>query len=464
MTNLLKIGFNKHKKSIAQAFCFLMATALLFSIYKDINYAAPMHCDLRNRIVGARIMEDGFSPYFYICKPRGLVRYQNFGNYSSVVSSATASPFFHFIIEPIADLAQFQINIIWMFIEYLSLVGCFLLAFFSIDKSNRNKKALLAFTIVTLFTFTIGWRLHVYSGQNYIFIPLLAMASLYCINRGHKTFDILMFAIFSSSLILIRPVTVLFFLPFLFFSKVYFKWGLATFLAIAVYVMFVFYSPVQKINWTDYFKAIPIHINNHQNIAVSNLGNASTAQPFLQINQFEGIDMQWQGNNHFHDNIAILFESSNLYVFYNKYANDKLSIRTMTTIGLLAVVLLLLPLFWFIKHNSYCSPTRLFALGFVIYDVFTFCLPVLRFNYYWVEFLFPLLIIIIGMKKLYALPVLLSAIGLYLNIFAPTWMPARQNVGELLILIAVLSYVYRPMLVACFNESKWKVNNDIYWL
>ena len=72
-----------------------MVFLLALSIYKDVGYSVSMPGDLRNRLVGARMMKDGLSPYFYIWKEGGPIRYYDtYTSPNSNVSAATATPFF----------------------------------------------------------------------------------------------------------------------------------------------------------------------------------------------------------------------------------------------------------------------------------------------------------------------------------------------------------------------------------
>lgn len=46
---------------------------LWYALTRDIRYSREYMGDLRNRVVGARIIEDGGSPYFYKWKPGELI-------------------------------------------------------------------------------------------------------------------------------------------------------------------------------------------------------------------------------------------------------------------------------------------------------------------------------------------------------------------------------------------------------
>src|ERR1700761_611404 len=105
---------------------FLLAILIAWSaaLYRDLTIGALFPLDLRNRIVGARLIHDGISPYFYKWRPgKDSIRYydsENFDDYK--VSSMTASPFFHHVIGPLAELPQSKIQFWWVGIQHALLL------------------------------------------------------------------------------------------------------------------------------------------------------------------------------------------------------------------------------------------------------------------------------------------------------------------------------------------------------
>ena len=97
------------------------ATVVLWdAATRDIRYSGEYMGDLRNRVVGARIIEDGGSPYFYKWKPGDPLRYydpQAFDIY--IPSISTSTPFLHRLLIPLAGLPFATIMRVWMGVLYL---------------------------------------------------------------------------------------------------------------------------------------------------------------------------------------------------------------------------------------------------------------------------------------------------------------------------------------------------------
>ena len=241
----------------------------------------------------------------------------------------------------------------------------------------------------------------------------------------------------------------LLFLPFLFYTKEYFKWGVFAAVALACYSIFAMVNPVQKANWADYFKSVKVHTANHQLLSPKQAAVPYNPIPILN---FEGISIE-SGR----DTVRILeltkqAENSNLFIFYNELTKKKLSIFAMTVAGIIGGGLLLLPLFFLLKRKQKMPIEGLFILGFLVYNVFEFCTPVTRLSYHWVQFLFPLLLFATQAKKQQIWLWAILALGFTLEILPHTPIKMQHNLGEGLVVLALLYWVYHPFFVK--RESK----------
>ena len=110
------------QKLILILFSLLTTGSVCWCIYRDIQIEKEYTGDLRNRIVGARLQKDGHPPYFYKWKNTENLRYYDPQNFDALkVSNITATPFFHQLLYPLADLEQRTISKIWLSVEYLML-------------------------------------------------------------------------------------------------------------------------------------------------------------------------------------------------------------------------------------------------------------------------------------------------------------------------------------------------------
>ena len=100
------------------AISFFLAAVFSFCIWRDIQIEKQYTGDLRNRIVGARLQKDGKPPYFYKWRPQDGLRYYDPIKLDTTYANAiTASPFFHHLLFPIADLQQREISQIWLAVQ-----------------------------------------------------------------------------------------------------------------------------------------------------------------------------------------------------------------------------------------------------------------------------------------------------------------------------------------------------------
>src|SRR5882757_9018257 len=108
----------------------ILFTAIFgWSVYRDIHIEQQYTADLRNRVVGARLEKEHASPYFYTWAQGDPIRYYDPNNIAQPanplrVSNITATPFFHRLLSPLANLPQRTISRIWLLIEYLALILC----------------------------------------------------------------------------------------------------------------------------------------------------------------------------------------------------------------------------------------------------------------------------------------------------------------------------------------------------
>src|SRR5579863_5977655 len=106
---------------------FLSVAAVVvcwYALTRDIRYSREYMGDLRNRIVGARIIRDGGSPYFYKYSPADPIDYydpQAFDTHAASISTST--PFLHRLLIPLAHWPYVTIMRVWMAVLYVLFLG-----------------------------------------------------------------------------------------------------------------------------------------------------------------------------------------------------------------------------------------------------------------------------------------------------------------------------------------------------
>lgn len=101
----------------------------LYAFINSILVANPNMGDLRNRIVGARLMKDGLDPYTFLWSYGEPLLYFDVDVLpKSLFSNITATPFIHWILQPLAELSMYQIELFWFILQWLSILTTVYLA------------------------------------------------------------------------------------------------------------------------------------------------------------------------------------------------------------------------------------------------------------------------------------------------------------------------------------------------
>src|SRR5579871_115731 len=250
----------------------LMAVALIlvlsFCINRDINIEKSYPSDLRNRVIGARLQMDGKLPYFYKWKTQDGLRYYDPSQIDTTyANSITASPFFHHLLYPIANLPQREISRIWLAIIYVMLFCCLTIAFL-LAKTIVQRWACVI--ILICFLFTDGWTSLIMKGQLYMLIHFCCFIIFICLRKRQKMIFMLLAGVFSGILIFSRPTAILFFLPFISQIKKYKMSELVAFLIpILVFIGYSTFNTNERNFWIEYYHSINAQIKLHQ--ATSNM-------------------------------------------------------------------------------------------------------------------------------------------------------------------------------------------------
>ena len=418
----------------------LLIGSLLYSCLNSIQSEKQYTSDLRNRIVGARMEKDGISPYHHKWRDGDGLRYYDPANFDSLqVSNITASPFFHHLLLPLAELPQRSCSLVWLFIEYLMLLISVTIAF--LMASTCIQKWLVAL-VTSLFLFTDAWKLHIANGQIYIIIPFLMLLFYFFISRKKINIGLILLAgLTASALILIRSNTILFLIPLLFLYRKFNPINIIVFLIpIVLFASYLFSSQQERMIWNDYTKSLKEQVLVHQGLSFSRQQNA--LDPKYQV---------WEGwNKHEVDTEASLHplhirtENGNFFVLFQQGFNKKIPYQLLGLLLVSAVVITLI-LFFIFRYRSDKSVDIfiLFALGFCLYMFSDFLSPIYRHQYYTVQWLFPLLLVATHYRHEYKNYISLILLGLLLNIVT---LPIRMEhtIGEYMMLAGFLALCFIP--------------------
>lgn len=431
----------------------LLLAILTHSVIRDVMYDKQYPCDLRNRIVGARLQKDGKLPYHYHWQESDGIRYYDSGDWLRVseknqngdtfnagtpvanINKITASPFFHELLYPVCDLPQRTLSRLWLWGEYVMLLSMILML---CSLTNDKATKWLIINVGILFTLTEAWKCNISTGQLYLFEGFLMCCILTTLIRNKK-YGAVVAGILTTMFVLTRPVAAVFFIPFLMSYKKYKIFISTALIGLAGYALFIFLSPKETALYKDYLMAMKTHIVLHQR-AIDFPPSSSSSSDALEILKFpniEGFDVAEVNRLTRQNPNEVRTENGNLFVIYNKIFQRKISLELLNAASVFTVFFL--SLLFFLKKRIYVASTlQILIFGFTLYLIVELFSPVHRHQYNTVQW-FPLVLasfLLITEWKNIVLKMMIA--GLILNIFNFTWLPMRHTIGEYLWMLGLL--------------------------
>lgn len=437
-------------------FFFSIICAGIISLYNDIKLQDTYPTDLRNRIVGSRIMKDGLSPYFYHWQQGDSIRYFEPLTLTMMeglkISTCTSTPFFHLLLEPIADLPQVQLNILWMAAQYFMLLACLYLIANTTPFSSDPNKILLGITLV-LFTYCYGWRFHTSSGQNYIFISFFASLLYFCMKNSKALVFIVLAGFSAAALVLLKLITAFILLPFIFFPKRFLAVGISSLAALLLYLLFCITNLNQLKNWQDYFASSVQHEAMHRShleaipFANKAIVLITPQKKPASLLQFEGVLSNNDYPNKAKEKLMLGNEYGSFFYLYYLVNKKQASNLLLIGLGLFSVIILMLPMLQlYKKNNQVLEIEELFLLGFIFYRIIEFLLPVPLQMYQWATWLFPLLLFVKTQRQAFSWSSIFVFIGLVFNLFIIPKISFYHTIGQFIILGGFIIFIYRSLL------------------
>ena len=420
---------------------FLVVASLALVTYalkRDIRHEEGYTRDLRNRVVGARLMKDGISPYFYKWKDGDPIRYYDPMNFDYLaVSTITSSPFLHRLITPFVEMPQALISRIWLTIEYLIWLFMGMYAF---RLAGTDLQRQLVVLVSVLFLFTNGWKMHTLLGQSYICMPFFALLFFHFARNTRGILYGLAAGIAANCLVLTKFYAVFFLLPFVFILWHYkTSWKLAFCVPFLLVAIWLAGSSRERGYWQDYGRMAAYYTELDQGHHL--IFQQHCSDPHFM--QFEGIDRA----------AADKIEKAEPNMYYTEHGNFfeivQLIFHWMTPVWLLGLSGLVttgvLIGAFYLRDRPFQSTdlSRTALFGFSLYMVADLFSPVYRYQYYTVQWIFPLLLAAAahrsGQKGIYVL-----IAGLLLNCIHLPFIKMENTIGEYLFMITLLTLSLFP--------------------
>ena len=411
---------------------------LITAVNRDLIYKQDYNSDLRNRVVGARLIQDGKSPYFYKWKTSDGTRYYDPGGFSDAKASViTSSPFFNTLLIPICNYTESAIANIWLCLEYILFATIVLIAI-SFCKDPVTKFAVIV--IALAFLFTDAWKYHVSIGEMYIIIPFLLSVFTYLLYRAQTNTIYFICGVLAISMVLIKPNFIVFFLPLLLLLKgLSIKKIVALFAPAGIAFILICSNSFERQLWSDYFAAIKIHIQVHQGEPYEKI--AYEQDP--KYAEWEGISMK--ASNFLKPEMSITpkSENGNFFVIFRMLTHKKIS--TMALLTASGSLIIALFAFFYIKSKKILVNKTdikyLVLLGFCFYMITDLFSPVYRHQYYTLQWMFAVLLFFSISSKKYFFSILVAT-GVFLNMINTDEIKMEHTIGEYLILFSLIIFSF----------------------
>lgn len=396
---------------------FVYRVYAVYSIKKQ--YAAV---DLRNRLVGSRILEhkQQASPYYYKWKKEDGDSYLDlYDTPYAAVNRNTVTPFFLQLLFPFNDYPFTAISWVWFIAEIAAIIlACLLFAY---AYKDYHKSFWIFFCGLIAVGCSQGFAFHAVVGQVYIFYGLMLCIIFLLFNRTDYLSGILI-SLLLLLLILTRPIAVVFLLPFIIKRK----WKILVVLAVLISGYFSYEFITQgNLVWAQYLKAMQEWGLDFPNGVIpasyEDLHYAKTIEGSSVINT----SLIWH-----------ISEDTSARGWIFRFLHIKLYPNQLM---LMAAVISLILLFYFRKKLYKADYRAIFIFSFLLYIIAEIFLPAIRNSYNAVQWIFPLLIVVTT-SKLSARYYIAIVLGTILCIGLLKFLPFDLFLGELI--FAAICFIY----------------------
>jgi len=394
---------------------FIISIIVIIASFHYWYYAPKTtYIDLRNRIVGARLLDSGHPPYFYKWQQGDDPKFFDFFDYKypGTVYKVTATPFMLELHKPLANHEYSYITKLWNNIQIACLILMFLLFYF---KTKESDKRLLTFLTCSIFFLSQFLGDHIYAGQIYLIYPFILLVTYLLASTKINIFQICSGFILGL-FIFARPTFVLISIPLLFCKKYnIFIAGLCGFI---LGLIIAFHNSSL---WLSYFEAMK-HWENF------------TFNADLQSNIFLPVYLSTAIQNIVFATTGIKLFSYHLIFFF---------------------ILFIASLLFILRYKiSKLNIDNIFILGAFFIITADFFIPAPRYNYYAVQWIFPFFMIITNTKTpINKVHILLLTGLLICTVRTNSLLYLNMFVGEGLIIISIILYFLKIDILTSNKEN-----------
>ena len=335
---------------------FLSITGFFSDVSNTIKYGGV---DLRNRVVGSRLLINHKDPYHYKWKEGNSTLFLDpRDNPDWKVNRVTVPPtvlMFH------ASFSWLNYKIqryIWLLVQWFLFIGSLFL--FSKSSGSKTKSKIIWICGLFFVGSSFFWRLHVERGQIYILYVFLIALSYWMYSRKNIKNEIWSGIVVGIAMSL-RPPLIVLSLSMLISKK--FKFIAGNFIGLIVGIGSTFLFATCN-TWLNYYTAM----REHGIIHLHSQYDASMNYPFQNI---EGISNLWGLAN------IPIFDTSLQFIF----GSIGMSLTSHVLIAFLVLMLLTSYVIFKKIFNNQMQFSMILLYGTIIVFISEFFLPAARFSY-----------------------------------------------------------------------------------
>jgi len=363
--------------------------------------------DLRNRIVGARLMQAALDPYHFKWTPgEPEIWLDPLDKPESPITRTSVPPSVLAALTPIASLPYRYIRLLWLAVQW----GCLLGTLFLLSKCTTSKeKAYLVWSVGLLFSLSYSWRNHVEVGQIYIIYSFFIALAHFLMFKFHVSGKILGGALLGTTASMKLPLLIVL-IPMFIFRR----WRILSGFLIGVLVAVggsIFMGGAEV--WENYFSAMRVH------------GFIEYSWEMLPKAVYPE---RIEGMTNLLKHLSGSPDTSMLGLF-NKYFEVNISTVLMPVV---IIISLFAALFLWKNRKKQPSISLIFLIGLVFVFIADFFLPGPRYGYQDVIWILLLGMIIVNSGAIRGFiepPSMLVIISFFLS-FSLTWLPFRGYIAQ----------------------------------
>jgi hypothetical protein len=393
--------------------------------------------DMRSRVVAARQVKDGSSPYFVNWYPGDSLRYFTGGyvdtprNKATELANLTVSPPFLRCLSFVADNDNYKIDLGAYILFHLFFIISVILALYYTHK----KRWLITLLLLVPITFTDGWVYHFFVVQHYmLYAFLFTLIVIFLVRKNQLIAGLLMALLF-----IFRLNTLVFVLPFLLLFRSYKKFLSGLLIGVLAYGIFVCFSPFEQKLWKDYSVVIK------RNQAIQMIENVPATSGNLYILPY--LPAKFEGSNYYqldtmlkHRDFKINKESTNFKNVYEIVFKHYPSITALSAMFLLCVLAIVV--FQFVqlrkKGNAVMPLQKLIMTGLLFYFLSNFFSTVAIVPYHLPQWWVVALVYAIYADKIPRATLILFLTGILLNQHLMVDFKGRHFIAEAFLLASLL--------------------------